>query len=284
MRIGSLLSTAPWAGPERLARVFCAGWLPLCAAALGAGPDAAAPRGAHEARTLLVEVRDAAPGGHPSFDRAADRSYTVSTGGAGDRDEGPGAASNGYVAGAGSGHWSVRAREGERLRVDLPSVQSLQFHVGARPAGAAQGSASKGGAGAVLPSGGVPVGTAPSPGSSVAGVVYFEAVSAFAASFRLQGAKVFVELAPLQAGGVEAPWVAQGPRAPGPLVLEGRVGEWFSLGDTEVAPSRGLSPIAEPPAPAPFWVRVTPVDDRAGERPGNPGAGNATVVGTGQRP
>ncbi len=229
-------------------------------------------------RPLLIQVRDAPPTGRPSFHRGADRSYTVSTGGGGDRDdqqaEGVG---NAVTLGAGSLVRQIHVLEGERVRVDLPSVQSLQFHAPARlpsagksasAAGAAPGKANVGHAGSAYP-------------PSASGVVYFEGVSAFAARFGLQGLRVWIELTPLRAGSVAAP-VAEGSFGPvGPIILQGRVGEWIALGDTDVLTSaKGLSATAEPVAPAAVWVRIYPQSQSPEEEVSDHGAHQATVIST----
>lgn len=219
-----------------------------------------APRG----RELLVEVRDTPPQAQGGFDRAADNSYTVSTGSAGDRDRsGNDAGSNpGYTLATGNSSRVVHIREGERVRVDLPAVQSLQFHVPA-PNGSSK-SGAKGSAASTANSPASSTSTTQSTsqsskqGPSVSGVVYFQAVSAFAARFAVHGTQVRVDLTPLAAGGVSAPFAAADGGGARPVFVTGTLGEWISLGDTEMSlPGKSLSLTAEPPAPASIWVRVT---------------------------
>lgn len=214
-----------------------------CLVVLGAAPPPA---------RLLVEVRTTPPDDAPAFHRGADRSYTVGTGGGGDLDEQP--ARDGdqraTLLRGGNARRLLHVRAGEALRVELPSRQSLQFHVAPPAPGAADAPARPGAAGR----------------AGAAGVVYFDAVAAFAARFYLVGDAVNIELVALQAGGVAAPWIDIGPeraaRPPGSaLQLRGRAGEWIALGDASVAaPARGLMPTAEPPSAAALWVRVVADD------------------------
>jgi hypothetical protein len=215
---------------------------------------------AHAPRALLVQVRDTPPAPAPGFRHGPDNSYTVSTGGSGERDERTGKAEseNGTTVSTSMRMHVVHLVEGERVRVDLPSVQSLQFHAPVPNA-----------AGMVAPSAGSPAKSSPpargvSPngtGPGAAGVVYFEAVSAFTARFAVVGARVRIELVPLRAGSVAAPYVAgdggaAGTRS-GPMIIDGRLGEWIALGDTELPDSgNSLTPTAEPVTPARVWVRV----------------------------
>lgn len=244
-----------------------AGW-PTAAAAAGADHRAAP---GSEPRRLLVQLRDTPPNDRPSFNRGSDRSYTVSTGGSGDRDDAlpPGVPDNGSVVSTSNSTRQLRVGAGERVRVDLPVVQSLQFHVaagGAPDKVFAPGTKgpNAGPSGAVTPGGaegGDPVrGRVRVPAS---GVVYFEAVSAFAARFAISGSRVWIELVPLRAGSVQAPAV---PGEAGAIVIQGAVGEWIALGDADVAlGAKSLQPIASAPAPACLWVRVYPDGGPAAE-------------------
>jgi len=219
----------------------------------------AAAQAAPQPRNLLVRVRDTAPGTRPNFLHERDRSYTVSTGSGADRDEREDAgAGNATVLSTSNSVRLVRVREGEPVRVDLPSVQTLQFHVPLGKAGASSRSAAAPGATA----GKAPIGAL---GSAASGVVYFEAVSAFAARFALAGGNVRIELVPLQAGGIAAPFVAgPGGESARAIRLFGKVGEWIALGDVDLVPSgKSLSVTAEPPSPPSVWVRVDP-DPAAG--------------------
>ena len=222
-------------------------------------------------RALLIRVRDTPPEDRPNFLHERDGSYTVSTGSGGDRDERAGAAANATVVSTSNSIRLVHVREGESVRVDLPSVQSLQFHV---PMGAG-GTPGHGSGASPAPHGQAPAGAPPvggSPGSpggpppAASGVVYFEGVAAFAARFALVGRDgVRIDLVPLQVGAVEAPFAVAGGGANGlGAVLFGRVGQWIALGDTELASSKTLNATAEPPAAPSVWVRVDP--DPAGPR------------------
>ncbi len=209
---------------------------------------------AHPARRLVIQVRDAAPASRPAFHRGRDNSYTVATGNGADRDDRADAPGNGTSLSTTAGVRLLHVREGERVRVDLPTVQSLQFHVPISTPGAPgkANAASPASAAAAAP------GSA-SAGPSTSGVVYFNAVAAFSARFALAGPDVRIELTPVRTGTVAAPLIAAG--APGENVvrLVGRVGEWIALGDPEVQTGgKSLSPTAEPPSPASVWVRVDP--------------------------
>lgn len=205
---------------------------------------AAGAGGAAPARRLRIEVSDSPAAGGGSFQRSADGAYTVSTRSP-DGAAAPGrdAAGNGYTLSTGNGTREVMVLEGEAVRVDLPAVQSLQFHVPV-----------------TLPGQKSPAAAAASAAPAASGVVTFEAVSAFSARFALVGDQVQVRLVPLRVGGVAAPYAAAGAPA-APLTLTGRVGQWMALGDTDV-PRGGktLVPTADPPAPASVWVRVRPGD------------------------
>jgi len=220
---------------------------------MGFASDSAAQAGP-QARHLLVRVRDTAPGARPNFLHERDRSYTVSTGSGADRDEREDAgAGNATVLSTSNSVRLVRVREGEPVRVDLPSVQTLQFHVPLGKSAASARAAAPTGAGGSK----APVGAS---GPAASAVVYFEAVSAFAARFALVGSNVRIELVPLQAGGVAAPFVAgPGGESPRAIMLFGRVGEWIALGDVDlVASGKSLSATAEPASQPSLWVRVEP--------------------------
>lgn len=221
--------------------------LALLATAGAAGPEAAP-------RRLLVQVRDTPPQGGAAIRHGADGSYSVSTG-SGDRDDRADPPGNGATLSTSNAVRRLRIREGERVRVDLPGVQSLQFHVPAAgsgaPAGTAgvsQASTSKGGNAATAP--------------SVSGVVTFEAVTAFAARFALRGSAVRIELTPLRVGAVAAPFAPAATdqaAQPAAVTVQGRVGEWIALGDTDLSPpAASLNAAAEPARPASVWVRVDP--------------------------
>lgn len=235
-------------------------WAPAHAAAAPAAP-----------RALLVQVRDTPPSAGASFRRGQDNSYTVSTGGTGaseDARPNPGP-DNSTTVSTGNARRVLRLLEGERVRVDLPAVESLQFHVplGARGAAGRPGSAGT----AVLPAassgGSADASSADGAGASAAGagpgatgVLTFASVAAFSARFYLQGERVRVELTPLRAGGVAAPLVG-GTDAPRPVTVMGTVGAWFALGDPDLAsPARQLTPGAAPAGASGVWVRVLPAD------------------------
>jgi hypothetical protein len=255
----------------------------LCVAGLSAKAPSSAAQAARVGKQapavqrLLVLVRETPPTGRPSFHRGADRSFTVSTGGSGDRDDSQVqvGGDNGVTLGAGNAIRQVHLREGERVRLELPALQSLQFHLAGR-AGAASNAAPTGVAG----------GNASAPSAS--GLVYFEAVSAFTARFALHGSAVRVELVPLRSGSVAAPWIdASGVSGgSGPIVLQGRVGEWIALGDSALAASgKSLNATAESPRPAALWVRVFPETEASDADALELGpADRATVTGTSQRP
>jgi hypothetical protein len=227
---------------------------PALGAGTGAGPGP-------EPRHLLVQVRDTAPLGPAAIRHGADGSYAVSTGGGGERDErGARAPDNAVTLSTSSRVRRVHILEGQRVRLDLPAVQSLQFHVPIPGAGAGKG----GGAG--VGSGSTAAGTAGGTGAaSASGVVYFEAVSGFAARFAVAGSAVTIELTPLRAGTVAPPpysasAAASAADAPDRVVtVAGRLGEWIALGDTDLQdPGRNLNATAEPTSPASVWVRVDP--------------------------
>jgi hypothetical protein len=222
-------------------------------------------------RHLLVQVRDTPPPASPSVRRARDRSYTVSTGDGGASDEPADAVHNGTTLSTGAAVRQLTLLEGEPVRIDLPAVQSLQFHLpttGAAPPASAKGA-----------------------GPSASGVVFFEAVTAFRARFALVGSQVRIELAPLRTGTVLAPPLGVGAEdPPRPLFVAGRIGQWIALGDTELAGSmRSLSVTADPPTPASLWVRVLPGVATDGAEPAEAGsppspADNSYTVHAGSGP
>jgi len=214
-------------------------------------------------RHLLLRVRDTPPGSAARIHRDADGGYTVGTGG-GNHDDATSqaVADNAQTVSTGDGVRLLRVIEGEPVRVDLPAVQSLQFHLPITGRGAATtGAPPASGASAVSPGTGTtaqaPASAANAGGPAASGVVYFAAVSAFAARFAIVGTRVRIELTPLRAGTVAAPYAATADTRP--VVLQGRVGRWLALGDEDV-PSTGasLSPTPEPASPASVWVRVDP--------------------------
>lgn len=214
-------------------------------------PPALAADAPRAPRHLLVDVRDSPPAAVARTGRGADGSYTVSTGGA-DTDAGAGNAS---TLSTQTSIRRVRVTEGERIRVDLPAVQSLQFHVplAAGPAGGAAAGPAPGS------------GTGPASANGAAsGVVYFDGVGAFAARFFLRGDMVRVELTPLQRGSVSAPFVPAVSGPAGTVLASAPVGEWLPLGDSDLsAPGATLNPNPDPPSPAAVWVRVFPDPDDA---------------------
>jgi hypothetical protein len=223
----------------------------LLAAAAAATAAAAGAEGA-PARHLLVQVRDTPPHGPAAIRHGADGSYSVSTGSGADRDDrGDQAPDNATILSTSNRIRRVHVLEGERVRVDLPAVQSLQFH-GVRAGGTTAGKAAAGGSAATASG-------AASAAPSTSGVVYFEAVTAFAARFALAGRMVRIELTPLHRGGVSAPFAAGAAGTEAPVTVSGRLGEWIALGDTDLADSgKSLTPTAEPTTPASVWVRVDP--------------------------
>lgn len=242
----------------RLAAAFLCGPLLGAAAAPGAG-----------GHRLAVHVRDAAPDSRPSFHRGRDNSYTVSTGGGGDRDdrldERP---DNGYVVGVHGAERVVHLAEGEAVRVDLPGLQSIQFHLPLSAASAhGPGAAAKPAASSAAPvsaTGSSAAGAAGSAGESApsaAGVVYFDSVRACVARFYLDGAKVEIRLKPLRGGTLGAPHAPAGPADAAEVRLHGALGAWIALGDDEVAPAKSLNATALPATPASVWVRVVREED-----------------------
>lgn len=220
-----------------------------CCLALLALPAAAAPEPAPQ--RLLVQVRDTPPGGAAAIRHGADGSYSVSTGG-GDRDDRADATDNSTTLSTQGSVRRVHVRAGERVRVDLPGLQSLQFHV---PVGAAGGPKAAAGSAPATPAAASPGGAAP----SISGVVTFEAVTAFAARFTIDGTTVRIELAPLHVDSVAAPYAVAGSGGERAVTLTGRVGQWIALGDTELSPpATRLDEAAAPLRPASVWVRVDP--------------------------
>jgi hypothetical protein len=197
-----------------------------------------------QARVLIVHVSDRAPGAQGGYRRSADNSWTVSTTGSGSPASPP-PPDNSVTLSTSSGERVLRLLEGERFLLDLPSVQSLQFRV---PVAAAP-------ARTPAPAG-APSRAAVSP--SAEGVVYFEAVSAFAARLRVQGRKVQIELTPVLPGTVRAPIEPQAPvparaQAGESITVESELGRWKGLGGGEGAPG-SLS--AAPPTEDALWIRV----------------------------
>lgn len=225
------------------------GAIATCAALLLGFVPAHAGQAGQGPRSLLVRVRDTAPGATPNFLRERDGSYTVSTGQGGDRDlrAGAAAADNSTLLSTSSSVRVLRVREGEPVRVDLPQVQTLQFHVPTGKSTAPSQSARASGAARALT-------------PSAAGVVFFEAVASFSARFALMGDSVRIELVPMQAGGVAAPFaVAGGAESVRAVTLVGRAGEWIALGDSDLVTSgQSLSVTAELPSQPTVWVRVDP--------------------------
>jgi hypothetical protein len=223
----------------------------LTAAGAAAAADPPPPR------RLIVDVRDTPPQRAAAIRYGADGSYSVSSGG-GDRDDrahsavnaDDSAVDNSTTVSTGNAVRRVHITQGERVRVDLPSVQSLQFHLPVP--GVAAGRTAAGAAG--------PNGTASAAAATpaVSGVVTFAAVSAFTARFSLAGSTVRVELTPLQSGTVSAPYAAAGAPA-ATVTVQGRVGQWIALGDTELSNSGAtLNATPDPIQPASVWVRVQP--------------------------
>ncbi|SPJ16728.1 exported hypothetical protein [Burkholderiales bacterium] len=247
--------------PPRIGPALC-GLSLLLLSTTHAGPAAEA---VYTPRHLLVRVRDTPPHGAAAFHRERDGSYTVSTGGGGDRDDlaPAGAANNATIVSTTGSVRLVRVLEGERVRVDLPSVQSLQFHVPI--AGGGAGTPRPAAPGGRTPSAGATPGAAggsaarSGSGPAASGVVFFEAVTAFVARFALAPPGVRIELEPLRAGSVAAPYGGTGTDPPPAVTLLGRVGEWIALGDSDVqAYGKSLNATAEPATPASVWVRVDP--------------------------
>ena len=223
--------------------------LALLALSAVASPDPAPQR-------LLVQVRDTPPQGAGAIRHGADGSYSVSTGG-GDGDERADATGNATTLSTRGSVRRVHVRAGERVRVDLPGLQSLQFHVPLGTAGGPKPAAGSTAGAAAASTGATPGGPASAP--AVSGVVTFEAITAFAARFWLDGSSVRIELAPLRLDAVAAPYAVAGTTGERAVTLQGRVGQWIALGDTELSPpARRLDEGPEPVRPASVWVRVVP--------------------------
>ncbi len=226
-------------------------WLGLLLMLMALPAPAAAP--ARPPRHLLVDVRDTPPAAVVRSGRGADHSYTVSTGGA---DDAAGAPGNASTVSTQTSIRRVRVVEGERIRVDLPAVQSLQFHV---PLGAATGGRGHGAA----PSAPAAAGGAADP-AATSGVVYYEGVAAFSARFYLRGDTVTVELVPLQRGSVSAPFVPAAGGSGAAVLASAAVGEWLPLGDSDLdTTGNTLNENPDPPSPASLWVRIFPDPDDA---------------------
>jgi hypothetical protein len=250
---GNRSAACAWAGAMALVALAC-------------GVAQAAPQAPRE---LLVQVRDTPPEAGGGYTRGPDNSVTVSTGGGGNLDSASDSGPNGATTVSTSNSVrNFRIHEGERVRIDLPAVQALQFRVPMNAAGSsgastagASGTKSSSAAGASAPASNA---TGARSGGSVSGVVYFDAVAAFAARMSLAGTTVRIELTPLKSGTVAAP-VVGAPDAPHTVVITGHTGQWIALGDTDTAQGmRSLSPTPDPPSPASVWVRVYPAPE---ERP-----------------
>jgi hypothetical protein len=218
-------------------------------------------------RPLLVRVSDHAPGSQGGMLRGIDNSWTLSTSGAGRSSDGS-VQGNAMTLSTSPGERVLHLLEGERFVLDLPAVQSLQFHVPIPQPGGASTPAGKAPHATAAPAAVVAAGSAPVPG--VQGIVYFEAVTAFSARVRLQGRRVLLELKPVLAGSVRAPQEAQASvpavttvtsaGQPAAITVEFEIGKWAGLGggDGEASASPGARLSPAPATSDALWIRVDP--------------------------
>ncbi len=231
-------------------------------------------------RPLTVLVRDTPPDAPATVRQGSDNSYSVSTG-TGDDSDGTAssdagasandATDNGYsvstdpgggggeanaVNGAdGSTSVSVNTHiaryqvvEGEVVRMNLPSVQSLQFYAPiAGPGVSSSVAAANSGAAA-----------AQGIGPGVGGAVFFQGVSAFSVRFAVQGREVVADLLPLQIGGVAAPYGYGVQDKPRPFRIRGRVGRWIELGEPGTQTTQTLGAVPDGAPSTGVWVKVLP--------------------------
>ncbi len=230
-------------------------------------------------RQLTVLVRDTPPDVPATVRQGSDNSYSVSTGTGGDSagttssGAGGGAnggADNGYSVstdqGGGGGEADATngadgstsasvnthiARyevvEGEVVRMNLPSVQALQFYApiaGAGASGAAVANSA--------------MGTMQGIGPGVGGAVFFQGVSAFSVRFAVQGHEVVADLLPLQIGGVAAPYGYGVQNKPRPFRIRGRVGQWIELGEPGTQTTQALGAVPDGAPSTGVWVKVLP--------------------------
>ncbi|BAP90028.1 putative uncharacterized protein [Burkholderiales bacterium GJ-E10] len=232
-------------------------------------------------RQLTVLVRDTPPGAPATVRQGSDNSYSVSTGTGDDSDNGDGdgttssgtgrGADNGYSVSTDEGGGGAEADatngadgstsvsvnthiaryevvEGEVVRMNLPSVQSLQFYAPIAGTGAAPGTAAAN------------AGTAATQGigPGVGGAVFFQGVSAFSVRFAVQGREVVADLLPLQIGGVAAPYGYGVQNKPRPFRIHGRVGQWIELGEPGTQTTQTLGAVPDGAPSTGVWVKVLP--------------------------
>ncbi len=198
---------------------------------------------------LVVTVREDSPSDRRQVQTDADGSVTVSTGRGREREsrgrESRGDDDRSTTVATADRSRRLQAVEGDRVRIDLPAIQSVRFRVPATGAGTgARARASPAAPGAASAAGSA----APVAG----GVVYFESVAAFAARFAIAGQRVVIELTPLRQD-----TVAAYAEAPATVSVQGPIGEWIALGDAD--PRSGHQGADAGPAPASYrgvWVRV----------------------------
>lgn len=261
-----------------------AGWLAaLATAALGTAAMTTAAMaqdyGGEMPRQLTVLVRDTPPDAPATVRQGSDNSYSVSTGTGDDSDNGDGTTSsgadNGYSVSTDEGGGGAEADatngadgstsvsvnthiaryevvEGEVVRMNLPSVQSLQFY--APIAGTALGTGAAPGTAAAN------AGTAATQGigPGVGGAVFFQGVSAFSVRFAVQGREVVADLLPLQIGGVAAPYGYGVQNKPRPFRIHGRVGQWIELGEPGTQTTQTLGAVPDGAPSTGVWVKVLP--------------------------
>ena len=264
-----------------------AGWFAaLAAAALGTAAMTTAAMaqdyGGEMPRQLTVLVRDTPPDAPAAVRQGSDNSYSVSTGTGSDSDSdgttssGAGndanrGADNGYSVSTDGGGGGAEADatngadgstsvsvnthiaryqvvEGEVVRMNLPSVQSLQFYAPIAGVGTSSGIAGAN-SGAAATQG---------IGPGVGGAVFFQGVSAFSVRFAVQGREVVADLLPLQIGGVAAPYGYGVQNKPRPFRIRGRVGQWIELGEPGTQTTQTLGAVPDGAPSTGVWVKVLP--------------------------
>lgn len=232
-------------------------------------------------RQLTVLVRDTPPDAPATVRQGSDNSYSVSTG-TGDDSDGTassdaaasanGSADNGYSVSTDSGGGAAEADatngadgstsvsvnthiaryevvEGEVVRMNLPSVQSLQFYAPIASAGAGTSGAAAANSA---------TGTTQGIGPGVGGAVFFQGVSAFSVRFAVQGREVIADLLPLQIGGVAAPYGYGVQNKPRPFRIRGQVGQWIELGEPGTQTTQTLGAVPDGAPSTGVWVKVLP--------------------------
>ena len=235
-------------------------------------------------RQLTVLVRDTPPDAPATVRQGSDNSYSVSTGTGNDSDNGGGGgttssgagtgrgADNGYSVSTDEGGGGAEADatngadgstsvsvnthiaryqvvEGEVVRMNLPSVQSLQFYAPIAGTGASTSGAAAADSGMAATQG---------IGPGVGGAVFFQGVSAFSVRFAVQGREVVADLLPLQIGGVAAPYGYGVQNKPRPFRIRGQVGQWIELGEPGTQTTQTLGAVPDGAPSTGVWVKVLP--------------------------